>query len=128
MRSDEAPLMSGVKRLRSVAHSFAQHALSGLCGDAPERELEQRRTGAARIGVVLIGDRSKDDEPYEDRPHLRVKFVELLMKEAIDPSSLAWARIVFVFRGQCRTADGCMVSIETRDGRRIEKSVGTVSA
>lgn len=119
--------MLSIKRLRSVAHSFAQHALSGLCGDAPERALELRRAGVPRIGVVLVGERREDGEVYEDRPYLRAKFFELMTKESIDPSSLASARIVFVFRGQSRDADGCAVSIETRDGRRVERSIGKVS-
>lgn len=120
--------MLSVKRLRSVAHSFAQHALSGLCSDAPEREREQRRAGGSRIGVVLIGERGEDGQAYEDRPRLRARFVELLAKEAIDPWSLASVRVMFVFRGQSREADGCVVSIETVDGRSIERSVGTVSS
>jgi hypothetical protein len=52
---DESAPMPRVKRLRSVATSLAQHAPGGLCPDAPERPLAQRRDRLEKISVALIG-------------------------------------------------------------------------
>lgn len=106
--------MAGIKRLRSVAQSLAHHALSGSCPDAPERALEQRRSGVERISVLLLRD---SDVPES---LLQSKFYELLSKEGISPETVVAAKADFIFSGQCRTADECIVSVETTDGRRVE--------
>lgn len=86
--------------------------------DAPERSLDQRHREVQRISVSLLNDNSSSFE------RLRERFADVLAKEAVSPLALAEARAEFVFRGQCRTADQCVVTLQTVDGRKIERTVG----
>lgn len=109
--------MAGVKRLRSVAQSLAHHAMSGSCPEAPARAIEQRRAGLERITVGLLA------EPGVPASWLQQKFSDLLRKEDVVPGLVMAATATFLFRGQCREADACIVSLATRDGRTIEAKV-----
>ena len=109
--------MPGLKKLRSIPNSIAHHALSGL-GESPERTLEQRRAGTESIDVDLM------DASDRDFAALRDKFAEILEKESVDASTLQSANATFLFRGQCRTADSCIVLVRTHDGREFSGSAG----
>jgi hypothetical protein len=116
--------MSGVKRLRSVAHSLAQHAISGMSSGTPERSLEQRRIGIERISVSLLGEVAEPNALSHDSPALRAKFLELLSKEGVDAAFIVSVRADFEYIGQCRTPDSCSVTIRTENGKEIESKVG----
>src|SRR4051812_41034018 len=102
--------MPGVKRLRSVAYSLAQHCLSGLCQFAPERTLAEQRAGLAKISVALI-------DPTQSDSSLRTRLTDILAKEHIDVSVLASAQADFLFVGQCRTANQCVVTLVLTNGK-----------
>jgi hypothetical protein len=112
--------MPGIKRLRNVARSFAQHALSGNSYDTPERTLEQRRAGVMEISVALVG--CSDVSPVE-APGLRSKFAEILRKEGFEPSSVVTAHAVFGFVGQQRTALNCQVIVATPDSGELKVAI-----
>ena len=110
----------GLKRLRSIAHSFAQHTLSGLSSNTPERNLDQRRAGVERIAMTIVGDAPGDGLLELDPFDLRERVIEIVGKEPVDPDFIAFARAVFLFKGQSRSPYCCDVIIATVDGRRIE--------
>lgn len=106
--------------MRSVAHSFAQHALSGLSRDTPERTIEQRRSNIESISVILTGDVTINAAMTQEASLLVATFIELLSKESIDLSSVISAQANFTFVGQCRTPAKCQVMINTAEGQVVE--------
>ena len=111
--------MPGIKRLRSVAHSFAQHALGPFSPFTPERTLEQRRSAVECISVALIGD----DTSNREVESLSIRFAEFLDEEHLTTKQIIKAKVDFLFKGQCRTPSYCKVTIQTADGRIIEDTV-----
>lgn len=113
--------MPGTKRLRSIAHSFAQHALGPLSPWTPERSLEQRQTGLASISVQLLGQRDVEVRPEVSA--LQQCFVEFLSKENVSVQRLRMARAEFQFQGQCQTPSRCAIVIRPIDGKVVQDVV-----
>ena len=82
--------MPGIKRLRSVAHSFAQHALGPFSPHTPERTLEQRRAALECITVDLM------DGSNSTARSLGARFTEFLEKEGIKPADVSEATAAFL--------------------------------
>ncbi|MGN6151026.1 MAG: hypothetical protein ACTHOH_03320 [Lysobacteraceae bacterium] len=111
--------MPGIKRLRSVANSFAQHALGGLCGASPERTLDERRSGVESIRVVLR------ESGYHCGNHgLHDRLADILRRERFDADAVAAAEIVFHFSGQCRTPVRATVLLRLADGNEVSGEAG----
>lgn len=112
--------MSGLKRLRSIAHSYSQHVLGPFGPGAPERSADQRKAGLPKLAVDLVGGCHVADAwqlAFRDR------FEAFLRKERIPLSLVVAARIEFCFEGQCRTPTSCRITIEPLRGPTISDEV-----
>lgn len=114
--------MASTKRLRSVTHSIAHHAISGLCYVHPHLGEHCKAAGLDQIGVDLLVDRF---DPPVSKPTpeivgsvaaLRQRFVELLDAEGLERADLARAVIVFIFSRSDRWPAGCHIEVEKQAG------------
>jgi hypothetical protein len=120
--------VASTKRLRSVAHSTAHHAVSGLCYVHPHLGIacEARRLRTVEVDL-LRGGFNPPIDPLPDEiklstEALRQKFAEILTSEKIDKELILRAKALFQFdRG--RWPSGCYVQLETVAGKEIEVAV-----
>src|SRR5262245_34555934 len=118
--------MVRTKRLRSVVHSIAQHAMSGLCYVNPHLGRARKPLGVTRVAVDLL---QAGVEPMpvpmtreieESTDALRETFSALLAKESVDIGELVSAVATFFYRGDCTWPDACLVQVETKSGTKLE--------
>jgi hypothetical protein len=121
--------MRSAKRARSVAHSLAHHAMSGLCFVHPHLGEQCRKHQKRQATIDLI-------QPFESavpgvwpKPlelslvALGKTFQELLGKEHIDPGYITSATALFDFRAdQWPTA--CLARLALADGKSVDVAVG----
>jgi hypothetical protein len=111
--------LPGIKRLRSVANSLAQHALGGLCGASPERTPDERRGGVASIRVVLCESGSSCEAHG-----LHDRLVDILRREGFGADAVPTAEVVFHFTSQCRTPGRATVLLRLADGTEVSGEAG----
>ena len=122
--------MRSTKRLRSVVHSIAHHAMSGLCYVHPHLGQARKPLGAERVTVDLLNSRiepslSPPTREIELSTHaFRETFSRLLETEALQISDLTAAAATFFFKGDSTWPDGCLVEVETPSGIKLEDAVG----
>jgi hypothetical protein len=122
--------MRSTKRLRSVVHSIAHHAISGLCNVHPHLGQARKRLGVKEVAVNLLGPAislALDPMPRQialSTAALRERFAALVAVERLNPEDIRTAVATFVYRGACTWPDACYVLIETNEGKRIEDAVG----
>lgn len=122
--------MRSTKRLRSVVHSIAHHAMSGLCYVHPHLGQARKSLGAERVSVDLLHSNiepSPSPLPREielSTNALRETFSRLLDAEALQISELTSAVAIFFFKGDATWPDGCLVQVETASGIKLEDAVG----
>jgi hypothetical protein len=121
--------MPSTKRLRSVVHSIAHHAMSGLCCVHPYLGQARKALGVERISVDLL--RSTIEPALNPLPSkievstdaLRERFVALLSSESLDAGDLASAVATFVYKGDRTWPDACLVQVQTTAGIKVEDAV-----
>jgi hypothetical protein len=119
-----------MKRLRSVVHSIAHHAISGLCYVHPHLGQARKRLGVKDASVDLLRPEISlviDPIPREialSTEALRERFAALIAGERLNIAEIKSAEAVFVYRGTCTWPDACYVQVETIEGKRIEDAVG----
>ena len=97
--------MRSTKRLRSVVHSIAHHAMSGLCFVHPHLGQVRMSLGAERVSVDLL--RSTTEPSHLPMPRevelstraLGETFCGLLKAEALDIGDVTAAIATFFFKG-----------------------------
>jgi len=93
--------MTSAKRLRSVCHSIAHHAVSGLSYIHPHLLEAARSAGVAQIEVQLLEtdpcpERFRSNEPLrKSLKTLKDKFEAILKSEGFSLSDLAHAKLSF---------------------------------
>jgi hypothetical protein len=122
--------MRSTKRLRSVVHSIAHHAISGLCHVHPHLGQARKRLGAKEVAVNLLSPAislALDPMPRQialSTAALRERFAALVVAERLKAEDIRTAAATFVYRGTCTWPDVCYVLVETNEGKRIEDAVG----
>ena len=117
-----------VKRLRSVVHSTAQHAVSGLCCVHPHlgKACAASRIQSVSIDLIRAGFEPKLVEVTKELKlsceALRGKFRGILLSEALDLAALLTASATFQFRGS-HWPIGCHVATTTLDGTNVSATV-----
>jgi hypothetical protein len=121
--------MRSAKRARSVAHSLAHHATSGLCYVHPHLGAHCREHQKRQATIDLL-EPEKSDVPGVWPKTLELSlaalgktFVDLMGKEHIDLGYIASATALFEFRlGQRPSA--CLARLNLADGKLISVAVG----
>jgi hypothetical protein len=121
--------MRSTKRLRSVVHSVAHHAMSGLSYLHPHlgelcQSLKIRRIEVNLLNAALDPAPHKIPKPLAlSLPTFCRTFESILASEKLDTSAVSCASALFEFhRGSWPNA--CLVTVITPEGRRIESAVG----
>ena len=120
--------MRSAKRARSVAHSLAHHATSGLCYVRPHLGAHCRKHQKRQATIDLLRPEQSDVPGVWPKPlelaltALGNTFVELLNKEHIDLGYIARATALFQFyAGQWPSA--CLAHLHLADGKLISVEV-----
>ena len=120
--------MVRTKRLRSVVHSIAHHAVSGLCRLHPHLGAACKASGRDRIAIDLLnrsGTAGVDDPSDTVRGAagaLRATFAQIVRSEHMALADVAEASALFVFeRGRWPSA--CHVRVVPKAGRAVEITV-----
>ncbi|MGC3982420.1 MAG: hypothetical protein QM808_14315 [Steroidobacteraceae bacterium] len=122
--------MRSKKRLRSVVHSIAHHAMSGLCHVHPHLGQVRKSLGVESISVDFLHPEIKPSPnpiPREielSTQALRKTFSGLLEAEALSISDVTSSVATFFFKGDAVWPDGCLVQVETVSGLKLEDAVG----
>lgn len=122
--------MRTTKRLRSVAHSIAHHAMSGVCFVHPHLGEARKRIGVKEAAVNLLqAEMSLRIEPVPQEiatstAELRERFARLMAAERVGREHIVAAAITFLYRGTCAWPDACYVFIETASGKCVDDAVG----
>jgi hypothetical protein len=121
--------MRSAKRARSVAHSLAHHATSGLCYVHPHLGAQCRKHQKRQATIDLLRPEQSDVPGVWPRPlelslnALGKTFAELLFKERIDLGYISSATALFQFHaGQWPSA--CLARLNLADGKFISVAVG----
>ncbi|WP_283786219.1 hypothetical protein QNI23_007455 [Bermanella sp. WJH001] len=123
--------MSSYKRLKSVAHSFSHHSVSGLSWMHPHLAESCDKAGLSKIELDLLSDNILPNnidvtEPLELSSNgLKERFNEMLIQEGFTNLDLQEATIEFHFNikeWDYYTAE-CSTRLVMQDGRVIKKGV-----
>ena len=120
--------MPSTKRCRSVTHSIAHHALSGLSYVHPHLGDYCKQNGALNATINLLTPLESSISSSWPKPlklasiALGDKFIELLGKEQIHDSQIDIAEIMFQFRNG-RWPNSCLVNIHLKNGKTIECAI-----
>ena len=113
------------KRLRSVIHSIAHHAISGLCYLHPHLGIKCKEVGIKSVRLNLLTGVYEpifNDIPRElklSTDTLLEKFVKLLLTEKIELDNLKEATAEFKFDKES-WAEYCHVNVVTVAGKPLE--------
>jgi len=117
-----------IKRLRSVVHSVAHHAESGLCFVHPhlgkfhnDAQCDDLRLDLLDGGVIPIGLNIPEPLSLAIKA-LSERFRAILESEKIESDWIDEAIVQFIFHSDVYPR-GCVVTVTTSDGRRIETGV-----
>jgi hypothetical protein len=122
--------MRSTKRLRSVVHSIAHHAMSGLCYVHPHLGQARKLLGVERISVDLLHSTVESlPKPLPRAIELSTdalseKFFDLLASESLSRSDVVSAIATFFYKGDCTWPEACLVRIQTTSGAESEDAVG----
>lgn len=122
-------LMRSAKRARSVAHSLAHHATSGLCDVHPELGAHCRKHRRPHATINVLQPEQSDVPGVWPAPlslslnALRRKFVDILGKERIDVGYISSATALFQFHNR-QWPSACLVRLTLADGKLISVAVG----
>jgi hypothetical protein len=123
-------VMRSAKRARSVAHSLAHHATSGLCYVHPHLGTHCRKHQRLHATVDLLQPEKSDVPGVWPGPldlslnALGRKFVDVLGKERIDVGYISGATALFQFYTG-RWPSACLVRLNLADGKLISVAVGS---
>jgi hypothetical protein len=121
--------MRSAKRARSVAHSLAHHAVSGLCYVHPHLGAQCRKHQKRQATIDLLHPEKSDVPGVWPRPlelslaALGKKFTELLEKEHIDLGYISSATALFQFRTD-QWPSACLARLDLSAGKPISVAVG----
>jgi len=122
--------MRNTKRLKSVIHSIAHHAVSGLCLVHPHLGRARKALGVLHMSVDLLHPKvepAPDPLPPEierGADALRQTFADILASESLSIGDLTSAVATFVYKGQCTWPEACAIQVETITGHKIQDAVG----
>ena len=123
-------IMKGAKRLRSIAHDIAHHAISGLSYVHPHLGERRETEHFDQISVDLLIPRFSPVLKHLPREielstqALRDKFATFLVSKSVDRSEIESAVATFVYRGRSSWPYACRVQIKAASGQVIEDAVG----
>ena len=121
--------MRSAKRARSVAHSLAHHAMSGLCYVHPHLGAQCRKHQKRQVTIDLLQPEKSNVPGVWPKPlelslvALRQTFVDLLDKERIDLGYISSATALFEFRSD-HWPNACLARLSLADGKSISVAVG----
>jgi hypothetical protein len=125
--------MPGIKRLRSVCHSIAHHATSGLSYIHPHLAQACNNAGLESIAIDLKQEEPCPDAFVQIKPlrlalhALRKKFEEILSSEGFAPTDLRTATLTFEFPSKMENySSNCHACMTTNSGRIVKYSVNCV--
>lgn len=117
--------MIHTKRLRSVIHSLAHYAVSGLSYLHPHAGNASKNAGISYIGIDLLKPGfvplqiTVTKELRLSSEALRDTFARLLRAEGIDPTGIAKGYLQFSFYDDIWPA-GCYVKVTTTEDNDLE--------
>ena len=120
--------MIRIKRLRSVVHSAAHHAVSGLCYVHPHLGAECRKYSYNQICVDLINLSFEpkieviSTEISLSVSALRETFFELLASENIEDSAITGVEATFFFQ-RSTWPHACVVRVTINESQVVERCV-----
>jgi len=123
--------MSSHKRLNSVAHSLAHHAVSGLSYVNPHLSEACEKVGLHCIEIELLTKNScplqfLGNEPLElSLNELKLTLMKILKSEDYEPSQLKSAKLEFSFyhdKNNYYSSD-CKATLHSTENRIYEKAV-----
>lgn len=123
--------MASIKRLSSVCHSTAHHAVSGLSYVHPHVLLACKEAGLDKLEIDLLSADPcpsifRENEPlYKSLFVLQRKFFNILGSEGLSVSALSKAQLEFrqdTYRSSNYCAV-CRVTLVSKAGRIYEKAV-----
>jgi hypothetical protein len=121
--------MRSTKRARSVAHSLAHHAMSGLCYVHPHLGSQCRKHQKRQVTIDLLQPERSNVPGVWPKPlqlslaALGQTFVDLLAKERIDLGYISSATALFQFRPD-QWPSACLARLNLADGKPISVAVG----
>jgi hypothetical protein len=125
--------MPSIKRLRSVCHSIAHHAASGLSYVHPHLARACNNAGLESIAIDLKQEEPCPDAFAEIKPlrlalqALRKKFEEILASEGFALTDLRAGILCFEFPSKTDNySSNCYACITTNSGRVVRCSVNGV--
>jgi len=121
--------MGSTKRLKSVVHNVAAHAISGLSCVHPDLGTVRKAEGTERVSVDLLQPKISLTQPVcpevdLSTSALRRTFASMLASESWEIGDLTSAVLTFIYRGQRTWPDACYARVETNAGRVFEDAVG----
>ena len=105
--------------IKGVARNIAHFALSGSAYGAPERTLGERRSGLAVKVAILAGGPPELSGKAVFMQSASEKLLSILRSAGLNHADFQYAFAEFYFKGQCRGADKCVVTIKLKDGRSV---------
>jgi len=128
-RNTALGVMRSAKRARSVAHSLAHQATSGLCYVHPHLGAHCRKHQRPHDTINLLQPEKSDVPGVWPGPldlslnALGRKFVDILGKERIDVGYISGASALFQFHNR-QWPSACLVRLNLADGKLISVAVG----
>ncbi|MGM8226615.1 hypothetical protein ACSV5M_08530 [Cellvibrio sp. ARAG 10.3] len=108
--------------IKGVARNIAHFALSGSAYGAPERTLGERRSGLEVKVAILAGEPPELPGKAVFMQSASEKLLSILHSVGLSHGDVQYAFAEFYFKGQCRGADKCVVTIKLKDGRSVSGS------
>lgn len=122
--------MTSEKRLSSVCHSVAHHAVSGLSYLHPHLARACRANDLPEANINLIADAPlspgliASEELYLAVTSLRARFAQILESEGFALTDLRTARLLFKFAGyRDDHCSDCHAHLVSRSGRKFMSAV-----
>ena len=105
--------------IKGITRNIAHFALSGSAYGAPERTLDERRSGLELKVAILAGEPPELPREVMFMQSASEKLLSILRSAGISHADVQYAFAEFYFKGQCRGADKCVVTIKLKDGRSV---------
>jgi hypothetical protein len=123
--------MKNIKRLRSVIHSTAHHAVSALCYMHPHL---CEHCSNARLRVIKLNLFTGEYQPSFEKTSTELtlstnglveKFAELLEVEGVNSKDISTAYAEFKC-GKDNWPEHCVISVQTKEGKPLEVAVSAM--
>lgn len=105
--------------IKGVARNIAHFALSGSAYGAPERTLGERRSGLEVKFAILSGEPPELPGKAVYMQSASEKLLSILHSAGLSLADVQYAFAEFYFKGQCRGAGKCVVTIKLKDGHSV---------